>query len=216
MATFLFLAAIFLLVAASILLETDASPKPNKNTKLEKRPSSADNAESTPGQPPENPWAALHKDLKLNGPDGLIVQNNGEEKKWCSVRAKLPIPKDGIFYYEVTILEKGFHVHIGLATEQIPLDEPFGWSKGTYAYASWGSIWGHEASNFLKGKPQRPYIKGKPIFSRRRQLLKTSGLKVDSAAELYPCVSLYDPGTKIEANFGTKEFKFDIAKAFEN
>uniref|UniRef100_A0A914HBK0 Secreted protein n=1 Tax=Globodera rostochiensis TaxID=31243 RepID=A0A914HBK0_GLORO len=45
MPTFLFLAAICLLVAASILLETDASP--NKNTKLEKGSSSSGNAEST-------------------------------------------------------------------------------------------------------------------------------------------------------------------------
>uniref|UniRef100_A0A183BNR3 Secreted protein n=1 Tax=Globodera pallida TaxID=36090 RepID=A0A183BNR3_GLOPA len=46
MPTFLFLAAIFLLVAASILLETDASPR--KKTKLEKGSSSSGKAQSTP------------------------------------------------------------------------------------------------------------------------------------------------------------------------
>uniref|UniRef100_A0A914HSS9 BTB domain-containing protein n=1 Tax=Globodera rostochiensis TaxID=31243 RepID=A0A914HSS9_GLORO len=45
MPTFLFLAAICLLVAASILLETDASPK---NKKLEKGSSSSGKAQSTP------------------------------------------------------------------------------------------------------------------------------------------------------------------------
>ncbi|KAI3415287.1 BTB/POZ domain-containing protein 3 [Globodera pallida] len=45
MPTFFFFTAICLLVTASILLETDASPKPNK--KREKGPSSSGNAEST-------------------------------------------------------------------------------------------------------------------------------------------------------------------------
>uniref|UniRef100_A0A914H9R0 Uncharacterized protein n=1 Tax=Globodera rostochiensis TaxID=31243 RepID=A0A914H9R0_GLORO len=47
MPTFLFLAAICLLVAASILLETDASPK--KNAKLEKGAPSSGKAQSSPG-----------------------------------------------------------------------------------------------------------------------------------------------------------------------
>uniref|UniRef100_A0A914ID14 BTB domain-containing protein n=1 Tax=Globodera rostochiensis TaxID=31243 RepID=A0A914ID14_GLORO len=47
MPTFLFLAAICLIVVASILLETDASPK-NKKPKLEKGPSSSGIAQSTP------------------------------------------------------------------------------------------------------------------------------------------------------------------------
>uniref|UniRef100_A0A183BXH0 Galectin domain-containing protein n=1 Tax=Globodera pallida TaxID=36090 RepID=A0A183BXH0_GLOPA len=38
----------------------------------------------------------------------------------------------------------------------------------------------------------------------------TANLLVDSAADLFPCVSLDSPGTKIEANFGPN-FKFNIS-----
>uniref|UniRef100_A0A183BWT9 B30.2/SPRY domain-containing protein n=1 Tax=Globodera pallida TaxID=36090 RepID=A0A183BWT9_GLOPA len=232
MPTFLFLVAICLLVAASILLETDASPppKPNKNTKLEKGPSSAGNAESTPALQltRENQWdsAARHKDLEFKDAKQLIVQHNGEEKRFRSVRAKLPIPNDGFFYYEVTILKVTDHgISIGLATEQMPVDEWVGESKGTYGYSNFGEFWGHK---FDFNRKRRP-LGGKPKFGegnvvgcgvdlKSRQIiythngvrLETAGLRV-GAGELYPCISLYAPGTKIEANFGTKEFRFNIA-----
>nr|AFN86180.1 secreted SPRY domain-containing protein 19 [Globodera rostochiensis]CAC21848.1 hypothetical protein [Globodera rostochiensis] len=214
MPTFLFLAAVCLLVA-------DASPPPKTNTKLEKGPASAGNAESTPGLPPQNRWDtdAHHKDLTLT--DGLIVQNNGKDKEWRYVFAKQSIPKDGIFYYEVKILEKGTRVQIGLATKQMPLDKPVGWSEGTYAYASAGYFWGHKDSKCTIGTANgRPYIKGpwfgngdvigcgvdfanrQIFYTKNGQRLITTELHVDSAAKLYPCVSMFMPGTKIEANFG--------------
>uniref|UniRef100_A0A183C7T3 B30.2/SPRY domain-containing protein n=1 Tax=Globodera pallida TaxID=36090 RepID=A0A183C7T3_GLOPA len=308
MPTFLFLAAICLLVGASILLETDASPKPNK--KLEKGPSSAANAESTPGLTTKNRWATPvepeatpDKKLALIETDGLIVQFTGEKREWRSVFAKQSIPKNGIFYYEVTILEKGINVYIGLATKNMELNNPVGWSEGTYAYSNYGDFWGHEFEGCPRYKG-RPVIRGKPTFEKddiigcgvdlktgqiiytkngerlatrqmiykgngqqplvhylqvdsaaelypcisfkeleafvddiigcgvdlktgqiiytkngerlatRQMIYKGNGqqplvhyLQVDSAAELYPCISLYKPGTKIEANFGPK-FKY--------
>ncbi|KAI3417401.1 hypothetical protein GPALN_013348 [Globodera pallida] len=241
MPTFFFLAAIYLLVAASILLETDASPPPKPNKKREKGPSSSGNAESTPALQliPENQWdsAARHKELEFKDDNPLIVQSTGEKRGFRSVRAELPIPKSGIFYYEVTILEKGKYsgIFIGLATKEMPLDEPVGQSVGTYAYGSNGTVWGHEVEKRSKINNGRPYIEGKPAFKKddvigcgvnlktsqiiytlNKELLETADLLVDSAAELYPCVSFYKSGTKIEANFGTKEFQFDIAKAFRN
>nr|AFN86178.1 secreted SPRY domain-containing protein 15 [Globodera rostochiensis] len=240
MPTFLFLAAICLLVAASILLQTDASPK--ANAKLEKVPSG--NAESTPVLTLQNRWAYSARDeklawdsaardekLELTEPAGLIVQFIGENSKHRSVRAKLPIPKgnSGIFYYEVTISGDGDAIYIGLATEQMPLrDTHVGYNEGTYGYGSSGKFWGHEVGGCSHWGNERPYIDGQPKFDRNniigcgvnlktRQIiythngrpLETTGLLVaESAAELYPCVSLFTSGNEIEANFGTKPFKF--------
>uniref|UniRef100_A0A914I1X1 Secreted SPRY domain-containing protein 9 n=1 Tax=Globodera rostochiensis TaxID=31243 RepID=A0A914I1X1_GLORO len=222
MPTFLFLAAICLLVAASTLLETDASPPPKTNAKLENEPSTG-NAEPKAEQ---NRWdsAACHEGLTLS-PDKLIVEFAGENSGWRSVRAKQQlISKDGIFYYEVKISGNVNGIYIGLATEQMPLDTWVGRDKGSYAYSNSGSFWGHKQRPFIEGNPKFDpndiigcgfHLKSRQIiYTKNDKLLGTAYLLVDSAAKLYPCVSMFNPGTKIEANFGLKKFKFDIAKAF--
>uniref|UniRef100_A0A183CHV9 B30.2/SPRY domain-containing protein n=1 Tax=Globodera pallida TaxID=36090 RepID=A0A183CHV9_GLOPA len=217
MPTFIFFIAICLLVVASILLETDASPKPNK--KLEKGPSSSGNAESTPGPTPENPWAARHEDLTLIEPDGLIVQNNGKNSGCRSVRAKLSIPKSDIFYYEVKILKKvkgKGAIYIGLATKETPLDECVGQSVGTYAYGSaMDGLLSLESPNLaLATSSAAAWIwqSAKSFTQKTENVWKRPVcLSPNSAADLYPCISLYNSGTKIEANFGPN-FKFDIAE----
>nr|ACO35731.1 RBP-2 protein [Globodera pallida] len=48
------------------------------------------------------------------------------------------------------------------------------------------------------------------IYTLNGALLKTTRLLVDSDVDLFPSVSLGGTGTKIEANFGPKDFKFNI------
>uniref|UniRef100_A0A914ID65 B30.2/SPRY domain-containing protein n=1 Tax=Globodera rostochiensis TaxID=31243 RepID=A0A914ID65_GLORO len=183
--------------------------------------------------PQQNRWdsSACHKDLTLSEPDQLIVQHIGKAN-WepCAVFAERAIPKDGIAYFEVKILEKKCLVTIGLGAKQMPLMGKIVRDyRGTYAYESGGRFWGHAVDGCSIAINGRPCIGGKPpfgvgdivgcginlatrqiIYTKNGERLDTANLLVDSAtAELFPRVILY-PGDKIEANFGPN-FKFNTA-----
>uniref|UniRef100_A0A183CGQ7 B30.2/SPRY domain-containing protein n=1 Tax=Globodera pallida TaxID=36090 RepID=A0A183CGQ7_GLOPA len=214
-----FLAAICFVVAV-IQLETDASPPTsNKNT----------------GLTPENQWnyAVHHWQLTLSEreqksdathskPKQLVVEYTIEDRNVeCSVFAVERIPTSGIFYYEVKIESKQWlQVFIGLATEQMKVNEGVGLAERTYAYDSSGLIWGHEVEGCEHGVNDRPYInKGIPfndghvvgcgvdlekgqIFYTKNGEIVIAGLSVDASLLLFPCVSLSELDQKIEANFG--------------
>uniref|UniRef100_A0A914H6X2 B30.2/SPRY domain-containing protein n=2 Tax=Globodera rostochiensis TaxID=31243 RepID=A0A914H6X2_GLORO len=171
----------------------------------------------------QNQWnsAACHDELALIEPDRLIVQFTG--KKWGqrSVLAERPIPKKDFG------LSSTNFISIGLGTKQMPFDNPVGWYNGTCGYDSQGSIWSEMVEGCSHWK-EAPFNWGKPsfgvgdvigcgvdlatrqiIYTKNGQRLGTAGFCVDSAADLFPCVTLFDAGTKIEANFGPN-FKLNI------
>uniref|UniRef100_A0A914HZ51 B30.2/SPRY domain-containing protein n=1 Tax=Globodera rostochiensis TaxID=31243 RepID=A0A914HZ51_GLORO len=174
--------------------------------------------------------AACHEDITFSGTDRLIVQFTGENSTWRSVFAEKPIPKSnfGIFYYEVAILEQGLYgIHIGLGTKQKPLNRWIGENEGSYAYERYGRFYGHAVGGCSHTTNGRPYIGGNPefgigdvicgvdlatcqiIYTKNGQRLKTTGLFVSFVADLFPCVTLFQSGDKIEENFGPNfEFKF--------
>ncbi|KAI3417395.1 BTB/POZ domain-containing protein 1 [Globodera pallida] len=191
------------------------------------------NGRAVTGLTPQNRWdsAACHKNLTLIEPGRLIVQFTRAYSGRSSVLAERAIPKGkfGIFYYELAILKKEIFsaIYIGLAPKQMPLDKWVGLAEGTYAYGSSGILWGHavEGCSLRDG---HPYIGDKPefeegdvigcgvdlatcqiIYTKNGQRLETTGLFVNSAAELFPCVTMYLTDDKIEANFGPHlEYKF--------
>uniref|UniRef100_A0A914GYF5 B30.2/SPRY domain-containing protein n=1 Tax=Globodera rostochiensis TaxID=31243 RepID=A0A914GYF5_GLORO len=189
-------------------------------------------AQKINGLTPQNRWdfAACHKDLTLSEPDRLIAQCGDANYGWRSVLAVEPIPKEyfGISYFEVKMLGEQKNNYIGFATKPMPLDEDIRKHKGTYAYENSGYFMGHEVAGCSHNHNGRPYIGGKPpfgvgdvvgcginletrqiIYTLNGERLETAGLFVTFAGDLFPFVSLWHPGAKIEANFGPNfEYKF--------
>uniref|UniRef100_A0A183C6Q8 B30.2/SPRY domain-containing protein n=1 Tax=Globodera pallida TaxID=36090 RepID=A0A183C6Q8_GLOPA len=171
----------------------------------------------------QNRWnsAACHKDLALSEPDRLIVQHNGASAAMCSVRAERAVPKnDGIFYYEVRVVEIHHGIAIGLAPKEMPLDRSVGDFKGTYAYQGDGKFYGHAVAGCSQWTGS-PFIGGKPkivegdvigcgvnltfhqiIYTKNGELLETADLFVNRAARFFPCITMLFPNTKVETNFG--------------
>nr|ACJ14492.1 RBP1 [Globodera mexicana] len=220
MRTFLFSGVVFLLVA-SILLETDASPKTNK---VENASSSPGNTEPNAGLTLQNQWnpEACHWDLTLSETERLMIVEHAEGNWLCrSVFAVESIPNQeyGIFYYEVKISAITASVSIGLATKEMPLDKFVGYVKGTYSHDSRGYFWGHEIEG-CSHLNKHPFInvskfgegdvvgcgvnlENRQIFyTLNGELLEPAGLPIDHDADLFPCITLCAPGTKIETNFG--------------
>ncbi|KAL3114465.1 hypothetical protein niasHT_019969 [Heterodera trifolii] len=158
----------------------------------------------------------------------LIVQHDGQMHGFVSVCAKKPIPKNGIFYFEVNDLN-GFasFAAVGLAPKELPLGERAVYFDGTNTDQQNNS---YEYSLHSFASSSFPIFKNLPslepgdvigcgvnlntreiIYTKNGKRINTPRLFVAPSAnvDLFPCVTLLWTGSKIEANFGPN-FKYNI------
>ncbi|CAG8454879.1 13181_t:CDS:2 [Cetraspora pellucida] len=146
-----------------------------------------------------------------------------------SVPTDYPIPPEVLLYYfEVDIIDKGEdgYIGVGFAKDLEILEILPGWCPGTMGYHGDDGCKFYETGRGINYGPL--YSTGDTIgccvnFVDQHIFYTKNGVNLGIAFEcalkedLFPIIGLRTHGECVEANFGTKPFKFDIdsyAKAF--
>ncbi|KAL3124605.1 hypothetical protein niasHT_010446 [Heterodera trifolii] len=183
---------------------------------------------TVPIPPQKNSWdpTACHSDLEITGAEHLVVNYKKEGDDWRTVFAKCAVPTTCccsavIFYFEMKIVSMSCRTTIGLAIkQQTPLAGRITKRSGTFAYEGDGECSAEDHSR----NSRREFGEGDTVgiginLANRHLFFTKNGQRMNltfvldslpSDPPLFPFVSLWDPGDKIEANFGPT-FKFDLA-----
>ncbi|GAQ91941.1 RAN binding protein [Klebsormidium nitens] len=152
----------------------------------------------------------------------VIYRGSGKsDAEAAAVKANRPVPTSvPIFYYEVRVISKGRdgYIGIGFCADRVLMSRLPGWELHSYGYhgddgcsfrgCSRGTIYG---PTFSTGD-----VIGACYNQLEHYIMYTKngvslGIAFPGVNELlYPTVGLRTPGEKVEANFGTKPFVFDI------
>ncbi|PVG00698.1 SPRY-domain-containing protein [Serendipita vermifera] len=174
-------------------------------------------------------WSETDKNHHLIiSPDGKDVSFNSssttlETREAAAVRAECPIPAAcGIYYYEVTVLDKGNkgQISIGFATKDLNLSKLPGWEAGSWGYH------GDDGLSFSglprSGTEYGPRYSTDDIigcginFFERNAFYTKNGILIGSVfsdipeQDLYPAIGLRTANESIRTNFGDTSFCFDI------
>ncbi|KAL3092043.1 hypothetical protein niasHS_005993 [Heterodera schachtii] len=177
-------------------------------------------------QQKQNCWDAndRHSDLDIIGDKLSTINYKANGNAWRSAFTKyswLSMNCD-IFYFEIRVINVKSHLLIGFAPKQkSSLGGTVRNCIGTFAYEGDGTFWvnGAKINGNLTTKFTHGDIVGcgthletrQIIFTKNGKRLDTTNWLIPSPIDpLFPCVSLFDCGDKIEANFGPN-FKFDLA-----
>ncbi|KAF9551019.1 hypothetical protein EC957_010787 [Mortierella hygrophila] len=170
-------------------------------------------------------WSSVEKTDKTElSEDDLQVRYTGPGKAdsdASAIRANRPIPPQcGVYYYEILIKSNGQqgYIGIGACNANVALDRLPGWEP-----LSWG-YHGDDGNGFEgcgNGRPFGPVfttgdVIGCGINFRNMSLFYTkNGIYLGVAfrnlkGPLYPTVGMRTSGEIVEANFGQREFVFNI------
>ncbi|CAM9158941.1 unnamed protein product [Chrysoparadoxa australica] len=142
------------------------------------------------------------------------------------VRSDHPVPpKQGTYYFEVTILDRGEsgNISVGLVDHQSKLKRRPGFQPGSYGYSGTdgrihrGSVRGRAyGPSFQSGDTAGCGVtlsKGEVFFTHNGNFLGVAIKNV--TGPLYPCIGLHGPGEKLRANFGREPFEFRLEGLLE-
>eukprot|EP00035_Acanthoeca_spectabilis_P024446 m.453835 g.453835 ORF g.453835 m.453835 type:complete len:433 (-) comp20562_c0_seq1:25-1323(-) len=176
-------------------------------------------------------WNEKDKSPLLEVTQGLQVKYQGRgdsDKDAASVRANHPIqPSLGLFYFEVTIKNKGRdgYIGIGLCTASTNTNRLPGWEKFSYGYhGDDGNAFSFSGTGTEYGPTYTTgdvigccvnYFDFTCFYTKNGTKLGIAFRDIDRKDEgkpvrLYPCVGLRTPHEEVEANFGQAPFVFDI------
>ncbi|KAI5120556.1 hypothetical protein M0805_000284 [Coniferiporia weirii] len=174
-------------------------------------------------------WSEQDKQKYLQiSEDGRNLQFHGptsqDEKEAAAARANNPIPPAcGIYYYEVTILDKGHkgHISVGFSHGSVRLSRLPGWEKDSWGYHGDD---GHSFASEREGTPYGPGFTTEDVvgcgidFSIHKAFFTKNGAFLGYAFDnigqddevIFPAVGLRTLQENIRVNFGQEQFKYDI------
>eukprot|EP00092_Neocalanus_flemingeri_P034419 GFUD01037428.1.p1 GENE.GFUD01037428.1~~GFUD01037428.1.p1 ORF type:complete len:672 (-),score=115.80 GFUD01037428.1:757-2772(-) len=147
-------------------------------------------------------------EIFYSGRDHQVVEN---DELGPIVRADRPIPRQGQFYFEVSIVNTGENkeIAVGICTRSAPLDQFPGWVPSSFGYH------GDDGNIFCESQdatylPEKSFKSGYPIgvlldfnartltFSRKKKDVQTVELQDHHMnQDFYPCVGISSPGAVV-------------------
>ncbi|KAI8809317.1 ran-binding protein 9-like protein [Cladochytrium replicatum] len=143
-----------------------------------------------------------------------------------AIRANCPMPPQcGIYYYEVKIISKGKdgYIGVGFCDRDVSLERLPGWEKNSWGYH------GDDGNSFCckgKGEHYGPTFETDDVigcgvnFFDMTAFYTKNGVHLgvafrDLKGTFYPSVGLNTTGEVVEANFGRRNFVYDIDQLFK-
>ena len=145
-------------------------------------------------------------EVYYSGRDHPIVE---EQEISPMVRADRPIPRQGMFFFEVSIVNAGSNkeVAVGICTRNTPLTSFPGWDPSSFGFhGDDGNIF-CETDADPKYTPNMPFQSGDPIgvgldfnsatltfYSRQREIQRIQLQRHQMDQDYYPCIGISSPG----------------------
>lgn len=164
-------------------------------------------------------------------PDRMQLTYRGSIKddvEVASVRANHAMRRQcGIYYFELQVISKGVdgHIGIGFCRRINSLDRFPGWEEHSWGYH------GENGNVYFGPGTERSYgpkfgtgdvigcgvdFRDMSAFYTKNGIYLGKAFKKIKETDLYPFVGFKTPGESVEANFGSKPFKFDIQQYMSN